>query len=69
VRTGIPSVWVNPDTGHQYSVMPTRTYDTATGPCREYTVDAIIGGQRETIYGSASLAVYLYLLQCAVRGE
>jgi surface antigen len=53
VRTGIPSVWVNPDTGHQYSVMPTRTYDTATGPCREYTVDAIIGGQRETIYGTA----------------
>jgi surface antigen len=53
VRTGVPSVWVNPDTRHQYSVTPTRTYDAAAGPCREYTVDAIIGGQRETVYGTA----------------
>jgi surface antigen len=53
VRTGVPSVWVNPDTGHQYSVTPTRTYESTAGPCREYTVDAIIGGRREQVYGTA----------------
>ncbi|WP_018954790.1 RT0821/Lpp0805 family surface protein [Thioalkalivibrio sulfidiphilus] len=53
VRTGVPSVWVNPDTGNQYSVTPTRTYETTAGPCREYTIDAIIGGKREKVYGTA----------------
>jgi len=53
VRTSVPSSWVNPDTGTQYTVTPTRTYDTATGPCREYTVQATIGGRPETVYGTA----------------
>jgi surface antigen len=53
VRTGVPSTWRNPDTGHQYSVTPTKTYDSAAGPCREYTVDALIGGKKETVYGTA----------------
>jgi surface antigen len=53
VRTGVPSTWRNPDTGYQYSVTPTKTYDSAAGPCREYTVDALIGGKKETVYGSA----------------
>jgi surface antigen len=53
VRTGVPAAWRNPDTGVQYSVTPTRTYDTASGPCREFTTEAIIGGRRETVYGTA----------------
>jgi len=53
VRTGVPAAWINPDTGVQYSVTPTRTYDTATGPCREFTTKAIIGGKRETVFGTA----------------
>ncbi len=53
VRTGVPATWRNPDTGVEYSVTPTRTYDTATGPCREFTTEAIIGGKRETVYGTA----------------
>ena len=53
VRTGVPSTWQNPDTGNQYAVTPTRTYDTATGPCREFTTEAIIGGKKEKIYGTA----------------
>jgi len=53
VRTGVPSSWQNPDTGNQYTVVPTRTYETNTGPCREYTVDAVIGGRPEKIYGTA----------------
>lgn len=53
VRTGVPSSWRNPDTGHQYTVIPTRTYDATSGPCREYTVDAVVGGKPEKIYGTA----------------
>lgn len=53
VRTGVPSSWRNPDTGNQYTVTPTRTFDSAQGPCREYMVDAIIGGKREQVYGTA----------------
>jgi surface antigen len=53
VRTGVPNTWHNPDTGAQYSVTPTRTYDTASGPCREFTTEAIIGGKREKVYGTA----------------
>lgn len=53
VRTGVPSTWQNPDTGNEYTVTPTRTYTASTGPCREYTVDAIIGGKREKVYGTA----------------
>jgi surface antigen len=53
VRTGVPSRWHNPDTGNHYAVTPTRTYETTTGPCREYTVDAMIGGRNEEVYGTA----------------
>ena len=53
VRTGVPSSWVNPDTGYEYVVTPTNTYDSGTGPCREYTMDATIGGRTEQIYGTA----------------
>jgi surface antigen len=53
VRTGVPSTWQNPDSGYQYEVTPTRTYETAGTPCREYTVDAVIGGKREQVYGTA----------------
>ncbi|HET9978107.1 MAG TPA: glycine zipper domain-containing protein [Burkholderiaceae bacterium] len=53
VRTGVPSRWTNPDTGHRYAVTPIRTYDGGTGPCREYTVDAIIGGKPEKVVGTA----------------
>jgi surface antigen len=34
-------------------MVPTNTYDSATGPCREYTIDAVIGGKREKVYGTA----------------
>jgi len=53
VRTGVSSGWVNPDTGYEYVMTPTNTYDSGTGPCREYTLDATIGGQTEQIYGTA----------------
>jgi len=53
VRTGVPSSWRNPDTGNEYMVTPSRTYETASGPCREYSVDAVIEGRRERVYGTA----------------
>jgi len=53
VRTGVPSAWRNPDTGYEYTVTPTRTYESASGPCREYAVDAVIGGKKEKVYGTA----------------
>lgn len=53
VRTGVPSQWRNPDTGNVYTVTPTKTIETAQGPCREYTIDAVIGGKKERVYGTA----------------
>lgn len=53
VRTGVPATWRNPDTGVQYAVTPTRTYDTVSGPCREFTTEALIGGKHERVYGTA----------------
>jgi len=53
VRTGVSSTWRNPDTGAEYAVTPTKTFDTASGPCREYTIDAVIGGKKEKVYGTA----------------
>jgi surface antigen len=52
-RTGTPYSWHNPDTDANYTVTPTRTYTTAGGPCREFTTEAVIGGKRETVYGTA----------------
>jgi len=53
VRTGVPARWYNPDTGSNYTMVPTSTYDTASGPCREYIIDAVIGGRKEKVYGTA----------------
>lgn len=53
VRTGVPSRWRNPDTGNEYAVTATKTYEAASGPCREYTIDAMIGGKKEKVYGTA----------------
>ncbi len=52
-RTHSSTTWVNPDTRHRYTVTPTRTYTVAEGPCREFTVDAKIGGSTEEVYGTA----------------
>lgn len=51
--TGAPVHWRNPDTGREFTVVPTRTYAAAQGPCREYTMDAQVGGRAEKVYGTA----------------
>lgn len=53
VRTGVPTSWRNPDTGNQYVVVPTRTYESAGSPCREYTIDAVVAGKKDKLFGTA----------------
>ena len=48
-----PTRWVNPGNRNAYTVVPIRTYDSGTGPCREYTMDAVIGGRSERVVGTA----------------
>lgn len=52
-RVGETTAWRNPDTGNNYDVTPTRTYASAEGPCREFTMDAYVGGKKEKVYGTA----------------
>lgn len=52
--TGQAKVWTNPDSGNQYRVKPTRTYQNVQKqPCREYVTEAVIGGKQEKVYGKA----------------
>jgi surface antigen len=51
--TGQTSTWQNPDSGNSYAVTPTRTYEDQGQPCRDYTTEAWIEGQRETVTGTA----------------
>lgn len=53
-RTGESTSWINPDTGYRYTVTPTRTYEQSSGPCREFQLDATVGGQAsQDVYGTA----------------
>jgi len=55
-RTGQSTTWVNPDTGHRYTVTPTHTFEQASGPCREFRLDATVGSQpNQEVYGTACL--------------
>jgi surface antigen len=51
--TGAPTSWRNPDTGAAYTVTPTRTYQEAGAPCRDFTTKAVIEGKEETVKGTA----------------
>lgn len=51
--TGRTVAWKNPDSGIDYHVTPTRTYEQDTGPCRDYTTEAIIDGRPEILHGTA----------------
>ena len=51
--TGSTTSWRNPDTGSTYTVTPTRTYTSASGPCRDFTTRAVIDGREEVVQGTA----------------
>lgn len=53
VQSGVATAWKNPDTGNQYSMVSTNTHYQGEKPCREYTIDGIVGGKREKIIGTA----------------
>ena len=52
-KTGERTAWKNPDTGAQYTMTPTRTYEEKGEPCRDFTVDATIDGKPEKLQGTA----------------
>jgi surface antigen len=52
-RTGEATTWRNPDSGTTYTVTPTRTYQAAEGPCRDYTMDAKVGDKSEQVHATA----------------
>jgi len=55
-RTGQSATWINPDTGYEYTVTPTRTYEESNGPCREFRLDATVGDQDDQdVFGTACL--------------
>jgi surface antigen len=51
--TGQQTAWRNPDSGAQYSMTPTRTYEAGGAPCREFTVNATVDGKPDTVKGTA----------------
>lgn len=51
--TGSSNQWRNPDSGANYTVTPTRTFEQNQRPCREYTMDAVIDGRLEQVTGTA----------------
>ena len=53
VQTGETSSWVNPDTCNRFVVEPTNTFQTTSGPCRDYKMEVIIDGSPETLNGTA----------------
>ncbi|MCF6199381.1 MAG: glycine zipper 2TM domain-containing protein [Hyphomicrobiaceae bacterium] len=52
-RSGEPSEWRNPDSGHYGRIVPQRPYKIAGRDCRNYTHTIYIGGQPETMRGRA----------------
>ncbi len=53
-KTNQASSWVNPDSGNQYTLTPTRTYQTQSKQyCREYQTSITVGGEIQKGYGTA----------------
>jgi surface antigen len=52
-QTGRTTSWRNPNSGNEYAFTPTRTYQSPTGPCRDYVTEGFVQGKRQTVYGTA----------------
>jgi surface antigen len=52
-RTGETATWRNPDSGNQYAMTPTKTYESINGPCRDFTMNATVDGKPEKVEGTA----------------
>jgi surface antigen len=53
VRTGVTTTWRNPDTQTAYAVTPTRTFETSSGPCRDFTIQTLMEGRQQQVTGTA----------------
>ena len=51
--TGKAVPWTNPDTGHQGTITPVRTYQSSGTYCREFQSNVTISGKSEKAYGTA----------------
>jgi surface antigen len=51
--TGQSTAWRNPDSGAQYALTPTRTYNAKGEPCRDFTIDGTVEGKAEKLQGTA----------------
>jgi surface antigen len=47
------TTWRNTENGQSYSVTPTRTYQGASGPCRDFKTVTRIDGREEVVHGTA----------------
>lgn len=46
--------WSGPQSGSDYEVTPVKTFRTQSGAyCRDYSTSAVIGGERQQLYGTA----------------
>ncbi len=52
-QTGASTPWRNPDNGHYGEVVPARPYKRAGRNCRDYTHTVYIGGEPQTMRGTA----------------
>ncbi len=53
-RSGTPSKWVNPDTGHSGAITPLNTYRSGDGlHCRDYEQAITVDSRLETARGTA----------------
>lgn len=51
---GTTTSWSNPDTGGNFAVTPTNTFQTQSGQyCREFITDMQIGNEMQQVYGTA----------------
>jgi surface antigen len=51
--TNHPVQWNNPDSGNYGTYTPTRTIQTSSGVCREFTQTIVVGGKKQQGYGKA----------------
>jgi surface antigen len=52
-KSGKQIQWNNPDSGNEGYVKPLKTYQVDNKYCREFLQEAIIAGEKATIYGTA----------------
>jgi surface antigen len=53
IKANQTQTWTNPGSGNKYTFTPTRTFTGDMGTCRDYRIDATVGGNSESVKGTA----------------